>query len=122
MRKSDTLYNWKRRGLIADNIDEIYDRYINATHCEKCNIEFKDKRYMDHCHKTGKFRNILCNSCNMCDEDIAVKGKIKIKYISKFRNGYQFQKTVNRVRHHKTFKTLDEAIKYKDEFLANLNL
>jgi hypothetical protein len=34
---------------------------------------------------------------------------------------YHFQKQTNGVRHWKTFKTLEEAIKYRDDFLKNNN-
>ena len=62
--------NWKSFGLIHDDIHELYERYLQATHCEECQIEFiNDKgpkqRCMDHCHETGLFRNFLCNSCNI---------------------------------------------------------
>ena len=64
---------WRSRGLIVtskEEEDEIYDRYINSTHCEKCGNKYKSTidRCMDHAHlidhKWGYFRNILCQSCN----------------------------------------------------------
>ena len=45
--------------------------YINTTNCEECNIELIEGRYgnnkkcLDHCHKTGEFRNVLCQTCNV---------------------------------------------------------
>ena len=27
--------------------------------------EGKGSKVMDHCHETGKFRNILCHNCNI---------------------------------------------------------
>ena len=71
--KSKTLYKWKSRGLILtskEEVDEIYNRYINSTNCEKCGKKYKSNndRHMDHAHdihdKYGPFRNILCCSCN----------------------------------------------------------
>ena len=64
--------SWKKNGLIItsnEELDEIYDRYINTTHCEKCGNEFKSTRdrQMDHAHEIdiyGWFRNVLCRSCN----------------------------------------------------------
>ena len=65
--------SWRRKGLILsseEEFDEIYDRYINSTHCEKCNKKYKfnQDKHMDHSHsihdKYGYFRNILCQSCN----------------------------------------------------------
>lgn len=68
--KSVRIGHWKNRGVIHDNFDELYEYYINCKECENCGIELiegmygANKRCLDHCHKTGKFRNILCNSCN----------------------------------------------------------
>ena len=71
-KKSNTLSTWKFNGLISDNYEEIYDRYINCNNCEECNCEFSTKgdgvgkfKVMDHDHITGLFRNILCNNCNL---------------------------------------------------------
>ena len=72
--KSLTIADWRRFGLILSSKeegDEIYDRYINSTHCEKCGNEYKSTRdrHMDHAHeidnKYGWFRNVLCQSCNL---------------------------------------------------------
>ena len=70
-KKSFLLYKWKIRGLIHDDYDDLYDKYLNATCCENCECEFgimgdKSGTYkcMDHDHETGLFRNFLCVSCN----------------------------------------------------------
>jgi len=67
--KVDRLTCWKQRGLICENLDEIYDRYILTEVCDNCGIQlnedFNTKKCMDHCHTTGEFRNILCNLCNV---------------------------------------------------------
>ena len=65
-KKSHTINNWKFNGLIGD-YDAIYDRYIASTHCELCKQPYKNSKdkCMDHCHITGEFRNICCNSCNL---------------------------------------------------------
>ena len=64
--KSDKKYDWKYKGLITDDFDSIYNRYITSKNCEKCGAEYKRRRdrCMDHCHSTGAFRNILCRACN----------------------------------------------------------
>ena len=70
-KKSNTISRWKSTNLICDNIEALYEHYINTWECENCGIELvtgntaPNFRCMDHCHKTGKFRNILCHSCNI---------------------------------------------------------
>lgn len=46
---------------------EEQDRFDNATNCESCNCRFTliDTPVRDHCHFTGRFRSVLCNSCNL---------------------------------------------------------
>ena len=45
------------------------EKEFNACeNCPKCSIKFdteKHKKVRDHCHITGKFRNALCNQCNL---------------------------------------------------------
>jgi hypothetical protein len=67
--KAYRLSDWRKSGLIHDDIDELYERYIEATHCEECEEEFVNdrgakQRCMDHCHESGLFRNFLCKNCN----------------------------------------------------------
>jgi hypothetical protein len=72
IKKQRKINEWKRRGLITDDYDEIYDKWFNATNCDNCNVNFEKtqitsmkSKCMDHCHKTGQFRNILCHPCNV---------------------------------------------------------
>ena len=64
--KRHTKYNWMKKNNLKGDFEEIYNKYIYATHCELCNKEFTKPtaRHMDHCHETGKFRNIVCSGCN----------------------------------------------------------
>jgi hypothetical protein len=70
-KKISRLNAWKQAGLICDNIEELYEHYINTWECDNCGVELvsgnygANRRCLDHCHITGKFRNILCHTCNI---------------------------------------------------------
>ena len=74
-----TIYNWKKYGLICregETYKDIYSFVNSIENCNLCNIKFNDeihsqKRCMDHDHKTGYFRKVLCMKCNkQFDKDI----------------------------------------------------
>jgi len=68
-KKKKTYQQWKLRGLNMDTFYYVYPIYLNATNCERCNVEFegrgRNQKCMDHCHATGMFRNVVCRNCNM---------------------------------------------------------
>ena len=61
---------WKFSGVISDDFDKLYERYINTEICDNCEIilicgnKAPNRKTLDHNHETGEFRNILCNTCN----------------------------------------------------------
>lgn len=73
--KLDRKNKWINRfGVKFDSEEEfeaVYERYISTWYCDLCNCELcegntgQGKRVLDHDHATGKFRNILCNKCNL---------------------------------------------------------
>jgi len=70
--KSRIITGWKYKGLISEDYDVLYDRYIKSTNCDECGCDYGNKgdgssswRCMDHDHETGLFRNFLCNRCNL---------------------------------------------------------
>jgi len=68
-KKSTTISSWKKYGLIHDNYEELYDKYLDTTECDVCKYVF-DKtnwRCMDHDHETNLFRQFLCFKCNVND-------------------------------------------------------
>jgi hypothetical protein len=112
--KSRTKARWKYNGLNMDNFEEIYSKYIVATHCELCNKKFPDTqdRSMDHNHATGEFRNIVCNRCNQLKEDVKIssdntsgyKGITK-QYDITYKQGYRWVFKANIDRKTKTIKS-----------------
>ena len=66
------IAKWKHRGVIYHDFDELIEVYINTNKCSHCLKEFKtsQERKLDHCHESGAFRKIVCNSCNIKDSYI----------------------------------------------------
>jgi len=70
-KKSYRINRWIYIGVKSDNFDELYEYYLNCWECENCGVELiegnygNNKKCLDHCHITGKFRNVLCHFCNV---------------------------------------------------------
>jgi hypothetical protein len=73
--KAEQKKDWKSQGMIFNDFEfeYWYNKYIFATHCtlEKCKKPFKSSkdRQLDHNHKTGVIRDIICHSCNLRRKD-----------------------------------------------------
>ena len=70
--KTRRISNWKYKGVVCDNYEQLYNHYLKTAFCDACKVKLTyDKnntsttKCLDHCHQTGLFRNILCNSCNI---------------------------------------------------------
>lgn len=50
--------NYKKYGL---TVEQALALKVNG--CEVC--KSSDRLHIDHCHKTGKIRGVLCNYCNL---------------------------------------------------------
>ena len=68
--------------------EEEYTTLINRSQglCEVCNNPMGDKRCIDHDHKTGEIRGVLCNKCNtalgLVGDDVATLTKL-IQYLER---------------------------------------
>ena len=59
------VWQWKKRGIKGLSL-KIYEETLKKqkNKCKICKIEMKTP-HSDHCHKTGKFRALLCAACNL---------------------------------------------------------
>ena len=67
--KTFTISSWKRFGLVHEDLDALYETYLQTESCNVCKKVFGDtfERCLDHDHTTGLFRQVLCRNCNNMD-------------------------------------------------------
>ena len=75
---------WKGRGIISDDWDATYEMFMSIHKCQCCNNEFKSSmdKHLDHCHKTGKIRYVLCRNCNQLKGHIDKDYKLIMKLLT----------------------------------------
>ena len=128
--KSNRKTTWKYQGIIFDDVDEFYEKFLSTTHCEICKKKLTvDKRNthstrcVDHDHNiTDKenVRYICCNACNSNDKTNNTTGEPNISYHKRDKL-WQFEKRIKGKKYYKSgFKTKEEAIHYKYSFLHKL--
>tara|TARA_E500000331_G_scaffold82908_1_gene78657 strand:+ start:1859 stop:2320 length:462 start_codon:yes stop_codon:yes gene_type:complete len=88
----------KKETALRKKIKETAPPHPEDGRCECCGKEintlYKKSWYMDHCHKTKKFRGWLCNQCNFSIGGLGddVEGVIKaLNYL--YRTKYNGQDT-----------------------------
>ncbi len=125
--KYKSIYNWKLYGVISEDFDKLYEDHMKINNCQLCGVLFdniikNNKRCLDHDHKTGLYRNTICNKCNIIlEREPRVEQKIsstnttgyKNIILVKSSNTYKYKRIIQGVRIQKTFKTLQEAIDFK---------
>jgi hypothetical protein len=79
--KSKTLSQWTKRGVIflsKKEQDQWYQRWLNAEVCEKTGDTFSGigskRKTLDHCHTTGRPRNIVTSEFNLLLARVEAKG------------------------------------------------
>ena len=131
--KKDTKSKWRNTydpPLVCtdEEFEVIYDRYIHSSQCELCDIKFETTlhRRLDHCHITGKFRNVVCPKCNGRKKDNKNWGKLDERYIGKTwkkaKNKYYYVFELRRDKKiivKKTSIDLEKVIKFRDEWIKN---
>ena len=127
-KQSQTIFQWKKRGMKFETMDEakaIYQKYKVATKCEVCSKSFEDvKKHLDHDHETGQVRNIVCCHCNWWRQDY--RGNDYDKWIKKrFRKDrnkdYFFIKIMRNKKNVLSTKTTskEKAVEIVDNFILN---
>ena len=131
--KSITKGSWKKNGLNMDNFEHIYQEYIHTTHCQLCNKQFENtrERQMEHDHQTGKFRNIVCNSCNRRKADLKIHSNnssgvrnIVKKKDTTCKQGFRWEFYVKINQKHTFIKSsvnLDKLVKFAEQWKKDNN-
>jgi len=128
--KSSTIYSWKSIGVISDDFDKLYEEHMKINNCQLCNIDFNEDirnqhRCLDHDHKTGLYRQTICNKCNRNfdrkQDCISIRNKSGYKNISfhKHKKKWRYNKMINGNKIEKYFKTIEDAISYSQTLISS---
>tara|TARA_R110000823_G_scaffold273243_1_gene392294 strand:+ start:325 stop:768 length:444 start_codon:yes stop_codon:yes gene_type:complete len=113
--KTHAISNWKRKGVIYHDFDELYEVYIKTMNCSHCEKDFKNTkdRCLDHDHDTGAFRKIVCQTCNIHDNYIrfpnGVPSEKERKKISFNNNKHKYIDSIKKNNNLKREKNICEC-------------
>ena len=131
-KRSLRITTWKSGGIIIDDFKHYYDTvYFPATHCEICNVEFciearkSTSKNLDHDHKITdrpNVRNIVCSACNRLSnrQEIYKTNTSGYANIRKIGNTFQVRIEIRGKTTSKTFKTISEAIEFRNNIKNNI--
>lgn len=81
--------NLKQYGLSLDSYEEMLKK--QDFKCKICNKQNKSVLAVDHDHKTGRIRGLLCFSCNVILGNAKDDEKILLKSIEYLRNSNEYK-------------------------------
>ena len=131
-KKQQRIKSWKKQGIIVEDWNTFYDSVLSTTHCEVCMKELTIDRYptpsrkcVDHNHNINNkpnVRAICCQSCNCGSDRANNKSGEAYIYWNQSNSSWRFAKKTKTSNFSKSgFKTIQEAIKYKNQFLEAIN-
>jgi len=119
-KKIRRTHEWKLQGIIADSWEEVYSWYMETETCDICDrvlttgtLNTSSMKCLDHDHSIKddyNIRGVICHSCNASERSTH-------KYVYPNGPGYRFQKSIKGKSFCKCFKTLEEAVAFRDAFI-----
>ena len=112
----------ERHDITLEQYNSIFDKQSGCCAiCGKHQSEFKRNLAVDHDHKTGKIRGLLCHKCNLLlgysSENIDVLNN-SINYLKKINvfDNIIYLQAVNMRSIHTTIKSVEPKWSYQPEF------
>jgi len=127
MKNSDNGTGYLRAHLVNKN--GMKNKYIHRLVAEHYIPNPENKLQVDHINRDKsdcRVENLrwVTRSENTQNTGVRKKNRLGVKniYFNKFTERYMYSKIMNGKRHSKSFKTLEDAIAYKNEYEASLGI